>query len=170
MADYIIPGILVLTALWGLRKKVDIYDSLVTGAGEGLSLLKTIVPSLVILLTAITMLRESGFFEVMTEFLSPLCKRIGIPPETMPLILIRPFSGSAALAVGAELMAEYGVDSLVGRTAAVMLGSTETTFYTMGVYYGAAGIRDSRHTLYAALLADLAGFFCASLFVRLLLQ
>lgn len=168
MGDYIIPGILALTALWGLRKKVDVYDALVTGAGEGLSLLKTIVPSLVILLTAITMLRESGFFEVLTKLLSPLCKLIGIPPETMPLMLIRPFSGSAALAVGAELMAEHGVDSLVGRTAAVMLGSTETTFYTMGVYYGASGIRDSRHTLYAALIADFAGFFCATLFTRLL--
>lgn len=168
MGDYIIPGLLTLTALWGLRKKVDVYDALVTGAGEGLSLLKNIVPSLVILLTAITMLRESGFFEVLTRLLSPLCKLIGIPPETMPLMLIRPFSGSAALAVGAELMAEHGVDSLVGRTAAVMLGSTETTFYTMGVYYGASGIRDSRHTLYAALIADFTGFFCASLFTRLL--
>ena len=168
MADYIIPGILIITSLWGLRKKVDVYDALITGAGDGLTLLKTIVPSLVILLTAITMLRESGFFDVLTRLLSPVCKWIGIPPETVPLILIRPFSGSAALAVGAELMAAHGVDSLVGRTAAVMLGSTETTFYTMGVYYGAAGIRDSRHTLWAALAADLAGFFCAALFTRLL--
>ena len=168
MADYIIPGILIITALWGLRNKVDIYDALVTGAGEGLSLLKTIVPSLVILLTAITMLRESGFFEVFAQLLTPLCNWIGIPPETLPLMLIRPFSGSAALAVGAELMAAHGVDSLVGKTAAVMLGSTETTFYTMGVYYGAAGIRDSRHTLWAALAADFTGFFCAALFTRLL--
>ena len=167
MADYIIPGILALTALWGLRKNVDVYDAMITGAAEGLSLLKTIVPSLIVLLTAITMLRESGFFEWMTRLLSPLCNFLGIPPETLPLMLVRPFSGSAALAVGAELMAEYGVDSLVGRTAAVMLGSTETTFYTMGVYYGAAGIRDSRHTLYAALAADLTGFLCAALFTRL---
>lgn len=168
MADYIIPGILVLTALWGLRKKVDVYDAMVYGAGEGLHLLKTIIPSLVILLTAITMLRESGFFDILTRLLSPICRFIGIPPETMPLMLIRPFSGSAALAVGAELMAAHGVDSLIGKTAAVMLGSTETTFYTMGVYYGAAGIRDSRHTLFAALIADFAGFFCAAIFTRLL--
>ena len=168
MSDYIIPGILVLTTLWGFRKRVDVYDALVTGAGDGLNLLKTIVPSLVILLTAITMLRESGFFDAMTALLAPLCRFLGIPPETMPLILIRPFSGSAALAVGAELMAEYGVDSRIGKTAAVMLGSTETTFYTMGVYYGATGIRDSRHTLPAALIADLVGFFCAALFTRLL--
>ena len=168
MGDYIIPGILTLTALWGLKKKVDVYDALVTGAGEGLLLLKAIIPSLVILLTAITMLRGSGFFDVLTKLLSPFCAWIGIPPETMPLMLIRPFSGSAALAVGAELMAEHGVNSLIGKTAAVMLGSTETTFYTMGLYYGAAGIRDSRHTLYAALIADFMGFFCAALFTRLL--
>lgn len=168
MGDYIIPGIIVLTALFGQRKRVDVYDALVTGAGEGLSLLKTIVPSLVILLTAITMLRESGFFDALAQLLAPICGVIGIPPETMPLLLIRPFSGSAALAVGAELMAQYGVDSLVGKTAAVMLGSTETTFYTLGVYYGAAGIRDSRYTLWAALVADLTAFLSAAMFTRLL--
>lgn len=168
MGDYIIPGILAATALWGLVKNVDIYDALVTGAAEGLSLLKTIIPSLIVLLTAITMLRESGFFDWMTRLLAPVFTSIGIPPETLPLMLIRPFSGSAALAVGAEIMAEYGVDSLIGRTAAVMLGSTETTFYTMGVYFGAAGIKDSRYTLFAALIADFTGFFCAALFTRLL--
>ena len=92
----------------------------------------------------------------------------GIPPETAPLVLIRPFSGSAALAVGSDLMATYGVDSRIGRTAAVMLGSTETTFYTISVYFGAAGIRDPRHTVPAALIADLTGFAVAALTVRLL--
>jgi len=91
----------------------------------------------------------------------------GIPPETALLVLIRPLSGSAALAVGAELMAEYGPDSLIGRTAAVMLGSTETTFYTISVYFGAAGIKKTRYTIPAALIADFVGFFVASLTVRL---
>ena len=99
--------------------------------------------------------------------LSPVCKWIGIPPETVPLILIRPFSGSAALAVGAELMAAHGVDSLVGRTAAVMLGSTETTFYTISVYFGAAGIQKTRYCIPAALFADFVGFFMASVTVKL---
>ena len=99
--------------------------------------------------------------------LRPVFSLLGIPAETAPLMLIRPFSGSAALAVGSDLMTRYGADSLVGRTAAVMLGSTETTFYTVAVYFGAAGIRKTRHTIPAALCADLAGFLAASLTVRL---
>ena len=95
-----------------------------------------------------------------------ICERLGIPPELAPLMLIRPISGSAALAVGAELMAQYGVDSQIGRTAAVMLGSTETTFYTISVYFGAAGIKKTRYTLPAALFADFVGFLMASWTVK----
>lgn len=166
MADYIVPGILLLTALMGLRKGENTYDILLEGAGEGLKLLKTILPSLILLLTAVSMLRASGAVERLSAFLSPVFSLLGIPPETALLVLIRPVSGSAALAVGAELMAQYGVDSLIGRTAAVMLGSTETTFYTVSVYFGAAGIRRTRYTLIAALFADAVGFFMASLTVR----
>lgn len=166
MADYIVPGILLLTALVGLRKGENTYDILLEGAGEGLKLLKTILPSLILLLTAVSMLRASGAVELLSAFLSPIFSLFGIPPETALLALIRPISGSAALAVGAELMGQYGVDSLIGRTAAVMLGSTETTFYTVSVYFGAAGIRRTRYTLIAALFADAVGFFMASLTVR----
>lgn len=166
MADYIVPGILLLTALMGLRKGENTYDILLEGAGEGLKLLKTILPSLILLLTAVSMLRASGAVERLSTVLTPVFTIFGIPPETALLVLIRPISGSAALAVGAELMAQYGVDSLIGRTAAVMLGSTETTFYTVSVYFGAAGIRRTRYTLIAALFADAVGFFMASLTVR----
>ena len=114
------------------------------------------------LLTAVSMLRASGAMEVLGNWLSPVFSFFGIPPETALLVLVRPISGSAALGVGAELMAEYGPDSLVGRTAAIMLGSTETTFYTISVYFGAAGIQKTRYTLLAALLADFVGFFMAS--------
>ena len=96
-----------------------------------------------------------------------ICERLGIPPELAPLMLIRPISGSAALALGADLMREHGVDSLIGRTAAVMLGSSETTFYTISVYFGAAGIKRTRYAIPAALCADFVGFFCAALFTRL---
>ena len=115
----------------------------------------------------VTMLRESGFFELLSAWLRPLFTRLGIPPELAPLMLIRPISGSAALAVGADLMWEHGVDSLIGRTAAVMLGSSETTFYTISVYFGAAGIKRTRYAIPAALCADVVGFFCAALFTRL---
>ncbi len=113
------------------------------------------------------MLRASGALDALTEWLRPACQKIGFPPETLPLVLVRPFSGSAALAVGAELMTTYGVDSQIGRTAAVMLGSTETTFYTISVYFGAAKLKGTRHTIPAALLADLTGFLSAAVFTKL---
>ena len=167
MTDYIVPVLLLIVSLLALRKRENSYDLLINGAADGLKLLLTIVPSLVMLLTAVTMLRESGAMEAISGFLSPVFRFVGIPPETAMLVLIRPISGSAALAVGADLMTRYGVDSLIGRTAAVMLGSTETTFYTISVYFGAAGIKKTRYSLPAALFADFVGFFMASLTVRL---
>ncbi len=167
MTDYLIPIILILACAAALRKREAAYDLLLQGAGEGLKLAVSLVPTLVVLLCAVTMLRASGGAEVLSSLLGPVFAFFGIPPETGLLVLIRPISGSAALAVGAELMTVHGVDSLVGRTAAVMLGSTETTFYTLGVYFGAAGIKKSRYALPAALLADLTGFICASWITRL---
>ena len=169
MSDYLVPLLLLVVSLIALRKKENSYDLLLSGARDGLRLMVTLVPPLVLLLTAVSMLRASGAMEVISNFLAPAFRYVGIPPETAMLVLIRPISGSAALAVGADLMAEYGVDSLVGQTAAVMLGSTETTFYTISVYFGAAGIQKTRYTLLAALFADFAGLFMASLTVRLLM-
>ena len=166
MADYLVPMILLVVSVLSLRKKENTYQILVDGAADGLRLLVSIVPSLIILLTAVTMLRSSGAMDAISKLLTPLLHFVGIPPETALLLLIRPFSGSAALAVGAELMAQHGPDTLIGRTAAVMLGSTETTFYTISVYFGAAGIQKTRYTVPAALLADLAGFLMASWSVR----
>lgn len=168
MSDILIPGILLLTALVGLRRRVNVYEAMTDGALQGLELLKTIVPSLVVLLCAVAMLRASGAMDMLVGLLGPLCRRIGLPPETVPLVLVRPFSGSAALAVGAELMGKYGVDSLVGRTAAVMLGSTETTFYTISVYFGAAGLKETRYAIPAALIADGVGFLSACVFARMI--
>ena len=170
MTDYIVPVLLLTASLLALRKQENSYDLLLDGAADGLKLLVSLVPTLILLLTAVTMLRASGAMEAISKFLSPVFRFVGIPPETAMLVLIRPISGSAALAVGADLMAQYGVDSLVGRTAAVMLGSTETTFYTISVYFGSAGIKKTRYTLPAALFADFVGFFMASVTVRLFMQ
>lgn len=169
MTDYIVPILLLAASLLALRKQENSYDLLLSGAADGLKLLLTLAPTLVLLLTAVTMLRESGAMEAISRFLSPGFRFVGIPPETAILVLIRPISGSAALAIGADLMAQHGVDSVIGRTAAVMLGSTETTFYTISVYFGAAGIKKTRYTLPAALFADFVGFFMASLTVKLLM-
>ena len=166
MTDYIVPVILLATSLLALRRRENVYDHLLEGAADGLKLLAAILPSLVLLLTAVHMLRASGAVEMLTTLIAPLFAFFGIPPETAMLVLIRPISGSAALAVGADLMAEYGVDSSIGRTVAVMLGSTETTFYTISVYFGAAGIRKTRYTIPAALFADFVGFLMASWTVR----
>lgn len=163
MTDYIVPLLLLVSSVLALKKKENAYDLLLDGAAEGLRLLVTLIPTLILLLTSITMLRASGAMEYISKFLSPVFSFFGIPPETALLVLIRPFSGSAALAAGTELMTQYGPDSLIGRTAAIMLGSTETTFYAISVYFGAAGIKKTRYTIPAALIADFAGFFMASL-------
>ena len=166
MTDYLVPLILLGTSLLALGKKENGYGILLEGAAEGLKLLKTILPSLVLLLTAVNMFRASGGAELLSRVLGPVFSRFGIPTECALLVLVRPISGSAALAVGGELMAAYGPDSTIGRTAAVMLGSTETTFYTLSVYFGAAGIQKTRYTLPAALFADFVGFVTASWAVR----
>lgn len=167
MTDYIVPILLLLAAILALRKKENAYDLMLSGAAEGLRLLASIVPALILLLTAVSMLRASGAVDLLGKWMAPVFSFFGIPPETALLILIRPLSGSAALAVGAELMTQYGPDSLIGRTVAVMLGSTETTFYTISVYFGAAGIKKTRYTIAAALFADFVGFLVASWTSRL---
>ena len=136
--NMIVPFTICGVALYGAFHRVDVYSSLVQGAGEGLSTLVRIVPSLVGLITAVYMRRASGALELAVLALAPLLERVGLDPELLPLMLVRPISGSAALGVGAELISTYGPDSQLGRTAAVMLGSTETTFYTIAVFLAAS--------------------------------
>ena len=165
--SFVVPCLLAGLAVYALYRKVDLYAALTAGAGEGLSVVIRILPALVALLTAVYMFRASGALDALTTLLSPVLDWLGIPPETTTILLIRPLSGSGALAAAGELMERNGPDSYVGRVAAVMLGSTETTFYTVAVYFGAAGIRRSRYTVPAALVADLTGFAAAALTVRL---
>ena len=167
MLDYLVPGLLLLICGIGLGKGRDPYSLMLSGAADGLNLLKTILPTLIILLTAVSMLRASGAVEIIGRFCAPVFHWVGIPPETAILVLIRPISGSAALAVGAELIGQYGVDSMIGRTTAVMLGSTETTFYTIAVYFAAAKVGRTRYAVPAALCGDVAGFLAASWAVRM---
>ncbi len=162
----IVPLILLGVAGYGAARKVDIFKALVSGAGEGLKVLKSILPTLVVLLTGIYMLRASGALDMAADVLRPVLALANIPPECTPLLLLRPISGSGALAVGAELMKSFGADTLIGRTAAVMLGSSETTFYTMGVYFGATGVSRGRYVLVAALVGDITCFVMAALTTR----
>lgn len=164
--NMVVPLTIAFVAVWGMARRVDVYDALVQGAGEGLGVLIKIVPAMVGLMTAVYMLRASGVLEVMGQALAPVLTRLGVPPETVGLLMVRPVSGNAALGVGAELISTYGPDSVIGRTAAVMLGSTETTFYTVAVYFGAAGVNKTRYAVPAALCADVAAFLAAAWAVR----
>lgn len=163
----VVPVILCLMAIYALHKRCDVYSALYDGAYDGLKIVVKILPSLIALLSAIYMMRASGLLTAITSLLEPIMSKIGIPAEVTPLMLLRPFSGSGALAVAGEVMEASGPDSLVGRTAAIMLGSTETTFYVIAVYFGAAKISKTRHAIPAAVIADLTGFFVAALTARL---
>ncbi|MDY3280840.1 spore maturation protein [Dysosmobacter sp.] len=167
LTSLVIPGLLAAVAVWGTARRVDVYGALCAGAAQGLRVTAQIFPALLGLMTAVSMFRASGALEWLTALCAPALEGLGIPPELMPLMLIRPISGGGALAVGSDLIQSCGPDSYPGRVAAVMLGSTETTFYTVAVYFGAAGILRTRYAIPAALAADLAGFAASALTVRL---
>lgn len=159
-----IVGIPVYAAI----KKINVFDAFIVGAKQGFNTSVSIIPYLIAMMVAIGMLRASGFFGLMDRLLAPLMTFIGMPQEVLPLALIRPFSGSASSGVMAELIHQYGGDSLIAKTAATMMGSTETTFYVVAVYFGAVGIRRTRHAIPAGLLADLAGVIASVLICRYL--
>ncbi len=167
MKGLLLPAVMLTAALPALLRRGEVYSSLTEGFREGLSTVYRIFPPVAATLTAVYMLRASGGLEAMTGLLAPLLRALGIPPEAGGLLLLRPLSGSGALAFASELIARFGPDSPAGRYAAVMLGSTETTFYTVSVYFGTAGIKRTRHAIPAALVSDLAGALCAGIFVRL---
>lgn len=163
----LLPALLMgLVGLYAVCRGCNVYDALLRGAGEGLGVLLRILPALVALLPAAAMLRASGALEALTALIAPLLRLLGLPEECTLLMLLRPLSGSAALSQGAAILESCGADSLAGRTAAVMLGSTETTFYVLSVYFSAAGVKKSRHALPAALCADAVGFLAAAWWVR----
>lgn len=168
VSSFLLPLLLSGAGLFGLWRRTDVYAALTRGAEDGLRVLLRVLPALAALLPAIAMFRASGAMDALAQCLAPLLAPLGIPPEVAPLLLTRPLSGSGALAVSGELIRAYGPDSQIGRVTAVTLGSTETTFYTVAVYFGAAGIRRTRHAIPAALAADVTGFLVAAWSVRLL--
>jgi spore maturation protein B len=143
--------------IYGAYKKVNVFDAFIDGAKDGFSTSMGLIPYLIAMMVAIGMLRASGFFELVYTWLSPVLTYVGMPPELLPLALVRPFSGSASNGLMADLMHRYGGDSLIAKTAATMMGSTETTFYVVAIYFGAINIRHTLHAIPAGLLADLAG-------------
>lgn len=160
--------IIAFTAVFAMCRRVELYSALTDGMASGLKTAVRIFPAVAAMLTAVYMLRACGALDALTALAAPVLSRLGIPEQTAPLMLIRPLSGTGALAFASEIMNAFGPDSETGRIAAVMLGSTETTFYVISVYFGAVGIKKSRYAVPAALAADLVGFIMAGITVRLL--
>ena len=156
------PLVIAAVAICALFKKTDMFPALTRGALQGLFTIKDMLPALTVLFPAVYMLRASGALDALARLLAPAMAYIRVPPETLPLALLRPISGGAATAAAAEIIKSCGADSLAGRTAAVMMGSSETTFYVIAVYFGAAKIKNTRWAIPAALCADLAVFLVSA--------
>lgn len=167
ISRYTIPLFLLGVPLYAAVKGIEVWNCFTKGAKGAYQVAVDLIPFLVGMLVAIEVFRASGALDFIVTLLAPLCRLCGIPQEILPLALLRPLSGSGSLALVSDLIRHHGVDSLVGRLAAVLQGSTETTFYVLAVYLGAVKVRNSRHLVPAALLADLAGLFAATFLCRL---
>jgi spore maturation protein B len=165
-----IPAMFVVFLGWGILKKVKVYEVFVEGAKEGFTTAVRIIPYLVAMLVAIGIFRASGALELLTRLLAPVTALIGMPPETLSMVLMRPLSGSGSLGVMTELMKVHGPDSLIGIMASTMYGSSETTFYVLAVYFGSVGIKETRHAVPVGLIADVAGMLAAVWVVNLLFR
>jgi len=163
-----VPLLFIFILSVGLFKKVKVYDCFLEGAAEGLTVTVKLLPTLVGVMTAVGVFRASGALDYIIMLLKPFAELVGIPPETMPLALLRPFSGSASLALVADIFKTYGPDSYIGRVAATMMGSTETTFYTLAVYFGSVGVKNIRYSLAAALIADAVGIVASAVICTLI--
>lgn len=167
VSAWAIPVLLAGIPLLALARRVKVYPAFVDGAKEGFETAVRIIPPLVAILVALGMLRASGAMDAFAGLVAPVTSALGIPPSVIPMFLVRPLSGGGALGVVGDVLRSDGPDSHAGRLVSVMAGSTETTFYVLAVYFGAAGISRYRHALPAALLADLAGFAAAVIVVGL---
>lgn len=157
ISDYAVPFFMSSILLFGMIKNVNVYSVFLAGAKEGLKIGAGIIPPILALLVALNMFRASGAMDVLIKIISPVTDFLKIPSEILPFALMRPVSGGASLAMATDIFKNYGTDSLVGRIVSVMMGSTETTFYTLAVYFGVSKASDTRHTLKCALTADVVG-------------
>lgn len=167
--SYIIPIVVIVFAVVGIIRKVPVFEVFCEGALKGLKTIFTIAPTLIGLITAVTMLRESGAIDALTNLISPFAEKLGFPAEIVPVAILRPVSGGGSTALLLDIFERLGPDSFAGKIVSVMAGSTETTFYAITVYYGSVGIKKIRHTLIAGLAADLTAVIFSVLTVRFFL-
>ena len=163
-----IPALVLFVVVYGMLKKVKIYEAFVEGAKEGFQVGVRIIPYLVAMLVAIGIFRAGGGMEMFSQIFSPITRLIGMPAEVLPMAIIRPLSGSGALGVMSEIIKSHGPDSLIGRMVSVMMGSSETTFYVIAVYFGAVGVTRARQAVAGGLIADLTAMLASVWIVRLI--
>ena len=162
----IIPIIIGLIVIYGFYKKVKIYECFVEGAKDGIEICIKIFPYLLAMIVAVSIFRASKGMDYLIELVRPIVTLIGLPPEVLPLAMVKPLSGSGAMGIFAEILKKYGADSYIGIIASIMMGSTETIFYTITIYYGAVGIKKIRHSLWAAVMADITAIIMAIILAK----
>ncbi len=163
-----IPVVIIVIIGYGLKEKIKVFDTFLDGAKEGVEIVFKMFPTLIGIFLAVGALRSSGIIDLIVNLITPLTNLLEIPSQIMPLALLRPISGSASMAVAVDIMQNYGVDTLTGIITSVIMGSTETTFYTIAIYTSAVGIKKTRGILLAALAADIAGMVVSTLICRIL--
>ena len=169
IGEWVLPLMVVSIVIFGLYKKVRVFDCFMEGAKKGLKTVYDLLPTITGLVVAVTMLKQSGGMELIAKAFSPVAALLGVPEDTVPMALLSPISGGGSLSLFESVLKSDGPDSFLGQVASVLMGSTETTLYAVTVYYAAVGIKNTRHTLYAGLAADFASFVLSPLFVRLTL-
>ena len=164
-----VPVVIFIIVIYGIADKKKVYDIFVEGATEGMSIVIKIFPTLLGIFLAVGVLRSSGLLEIITRAVSVFTNKVGFPSEVMPLAMLRPISGSASLAVATDIMKTYGVDSKIGLITSTIMGSTETTFYTIAIYTGSIGVKKIRFVLVAALIADFIGMLTSAIVWNIIL-
>lgn len=161
ISAWLIPALILVVLVWGIAKKIPVYETFIDGAKDGLKVSVDILPYLIAIIVAVSMLRASGFFEIAQQLLGGLLTWLKIPVDVLPVMFIRSLSGSAVLGLFSEIAHNFGPDSFVTKLTAIMVGSSETTFYVLAVYFGAVGVKKFRHALLAGILADIIGIVTA---------
>lgn len=164
---YIMPTVIILIIVYGLYKRTRVFDAFTQGAKKGLRVFTSMLPSVMALIVGVNMLDISGGMDVLKWLFEPFATLLGMPKEAAPIAVISPLSGSGSLSVFENILSQYGADSFIGRVSAVMMGSSETTFYAIAVYYGSVGIKQTRHTVAAGLFADFVTFSLSAVLVRI---
>ena len=165
MSNYLIPAIVAIILIYAISKKIDIFDSFLHGVKEGIKTSINLFPTIFAMILAITLLTQSNIINELSSYLKPIFDKLNFPIETLPLAIFRPISGSSSLAILNDILGKYGPDSLIGRIASVMQGSTDTTLYIIGLYFSSIGIKRIRYSLLVGLLADLISIILSVLIV-----